>query len=572
MLGGPVHGLYPRIGIGGVLGGCRASVVPGAAHLGPRRGRPTKVTQVTTHRYEQKSLYAPAFEHDACGIGLVVDLHGRRGHALIAQALDAVEHLAHRGASGAEAATGDGAGMLTQIPHRFLSGVLDFALPEPGRYTPGIVFLPADLEDAAKAERRIEELADEEQLTVLGWRDVPVEPEGLGTSALASMPRMRQVVVACPRESGERAGAQGDPLGLDRLAFCLRKRAEHEVDGVYFASLSAADHRLQGDADLPAAAASSSPTCPTRRSSSGLALVHSRFSTNTFPSWPLAHPYRYLAHNGEINTLAGNRNWMRAREALLRHRRSIPGDLERIFPICTPGASDSASFDEVLELLHLGRALPAPRRADDDPRGLGEPHAPWTRPAGPSTATTPRSWSRGTARRRWPSPTARWSAPCSTATACARPATGSPTTAWWCWPREVGVLDIARRAGRAQGPAAARAGCSWWTPPQGRIVDDDEIKAALAAEHPYGEWLDADQVRLEDLPARDHAHPAARLGGDASSGCSATPTRSCGSSWRPWPRTGGEPIGSMGTDAAIAVLSRPRRGCSTTTSPSCSPR
>ncbi|MGA2036706.1 MAG: hypothetical protein ABSH04_03875, partial [Acidimicrobiales bacterium] len=182
---------------------------------------------MTTQRYRQRSLYVPAFEHDACGIGLVVDLHGRRSHTLVGQALDALEHLAHRGATGAEAATGDGAGMLTQIPHRFLTEVVGFGLPGPGNYAPGIVFLPNDREDAAKAEHRIEELAAEEQLAVLGWRDVPVEPGELGASALASMPRFRMVVVArtdkgaipgSTASSGVGAPPSGDGRGLVRSA------------------------------------------------------------------------------------------------------------------------------------------------------------------------------------------------------------------------------------------------------------------------------------------------------------------------------------------------------------------
>ncbi len=207
------------------------------------------------------------------------------------------------------------------------------------------MFLPADADDALKAQRRVEELAAEEHLHVLGWRDVPTDPSGLGASALAAMPRISQLVVA-PVVSSD------DPVALDRLTFCLRKRVEHEVPGVYISSLSSrtmvykgmlTGHQLR----------LFYPDLSDHRFESALALVHSRFSTNTFPSWPLAHPYRYMAHNGEINTLRGNRNWMRAREALLRSD-LIPGDLARLFPVCNPSGSDTASFDEVLELLHLG--------------------------------------------------------------------------------------------------------------------------------------------------------------------------------------------------------------------------
>ncbi|MHB8594053.1 MAG: glutamate synthase subunit alpha, partial [Acidimicrobiales bacterium] len=316
----------------------------------------TTTSASTDAAHGRSGLYDPTFEHDACGIALVADLHGRRSHAMVDRGLTALEHLDHRGATGADAATGDGAGILVQMPDRFLRAVLAFPLPEEGAYASGLVFLPTDPDDAAKAQRRVEELAGEEGLLVAGWRDVPCEPEGLGDSAVRGMPTIRQLVVA-PPETPRGPDGSVDALAVDRLAFCLRKRIEHEVPGVYLPSLSArtivfkgmlTSHQLR----------QFYPDLSDERLESALALVHSRFSTNTFPSWPLAHPYRYQAHNGEINTLRGNRNWMRAREALLRSD-VLRGDLERLFPICDPSGSDSASFDEVLELLHLGgRSLP----------------------------------------------------------------------------------------------------------------------------------------------------------------------------------------------------------------------
>jgi glutamate synthase (NADPH/NADH) large chain len=298
-------------------------------------------------------LYDPAYEHDACGVGMVADLNGRPDHDIVDRGLTVLERLAHRGASGAEVNTGDGAGILVQIPHRFLATAAEaagFTLPEAGRYAVGLMFLPTDPDDAAKARTVVEHTAAEEGLTVLGWRAVPTDAGDLGLIAKSAMPLIEQLFVAP-------SGAGVDTMALERRAFVLRKRVEHAVDGVYFPSLSArtlvykgmltSEQLRQFFPDLR------DPTFE-----SGLALVHSRFSTNTFPSWPLAHPYRYLCHNGEINTLAGNRNWMRAREALLETS-LIEGDLSRVYPICTPGASDSASFDEVLELLHLGgRSLP----------------------------------------------------------------------------------------------------------------------------------------------------------------------------------------------------------------------
>ncbi|HUI02582.1 MAG TPA: glutamate synthase large subunit [Acidimicrobiales bacterium] len=494
-------------------------------------------------------LYRPEFEHDACGIALVADLHGRRSHELVDQAMRALEHLAHRGATGAEEATGDGAGILTQVPHGFLSGAVDFELPEPGGYAAGMVFLPADADDAAKAQRRIGEIAAEEGLVVLGWRAVPVAPDCLGASARLAMPELRQVVVApAPGRAGR------DALALDRLAFCMRKRVEHEVDGVYVASLSArtmvykgmlTGHQLREffpDLSDPAF-------------DSGLALVHSRFSTNTFPSWPLAHPYRYLAHNGEINTLRGNRNWMRAREALLESD-VVPGSLERLFPICDPDASDSASFDEVLELLHLGgRSLAHAvlmmipeaweNHAAMDParRAFYRYHAslmePWDGPA--AVVFTDGTVAGGVLDRNGLRPARYWVTDDGLVVLAS----------------EVGVLDIdpakVVRKGRLQPGRMFLVDTA-----QGRIVDDDEIKAELASAHPYDRWLDEGQVTLDELPPRVMLTPqhASVVTHQRLFGYTNEELRLI---LAPMARTGGEPLGSMGQDAAIAVLSeRPR--------------
>ena len=301
-------------------------------------------------------LYSAENEHDACGVALVADLTGRRDHAIVRRGLTALLRLEHRGARGAEYNTGDGVGILIQVPDEFLRAVVDFALPPAGAYAVGTAFLPTDEEKAAVAVARIEKLAAEENLRVLGWRDVPtdVDRADLGPSARTAMPLFRQLFVASADD-----GADGVPLAgiaLERRTFCLRKRAEHET-GTYFPSLSPRTLVYKGMLAEPQLEAFY-PDLADSRVTSALALVHSRFSTNTFPSWSLAHPYRYVAHNGEINTLRGNRNWMAAREALLASD-LIPGDLQRLSPIVTPDASDSATFDEVLELLHLGgRSLP----------------------------------------------------------------------------------------------------------------------------------------------------------------------------------------------------------------------
>ncbi len=499
-------------------------------------------------------LYDASYEHDACGVGMVAELHGRPGHGIVDKGLTVLERLAHRGASGAEVSTGDGAGILVQVPHRFLVDAAEaagFSLPDAGTYAVGVAFLPREDDDAAKAKKVIEALATEERLSVLGWRVVPVATDGLGETALGAMPAMEQLfVVPAPDSAGGDDTATADQLDLERRAFVLRKRAEHAVDGLYFSSLSARTLVYKGmltseqlrtfftDLEDP-------------RFESGLALVHSRFSTNTFPSWPLAHPYRYMAHNGEINTLAGNRNWMRAREALLSTP-LIGGDLDRIYPVCTPGASDSASFDEVLELLHLtGRSLP---------------HA--------VLMMIPEAWENHTtmdhARRAFyryhASLMEPWDGPAAvcftdgTVVGAVLDRNGLRPARYWVTDddlvvlaSEVGVLDI--EPGRIVRKGRLQPGRMFLVDTaKGRLVDDDEIKTELAAAHPYDRWLAADQVRLEELPARAMLTPQhgrvvsqQRLFGYTNEELRVI--------LAPMARTGSEPLGSMGSDAAIAVLS-----------------
>src|SRR6266566_2419497 len=254
-----------------------------------------------------QGLYDSHYEHDACGVGFVADLSGRRTHETVAQALTVLRNLDHRGAKGSDPDTGDGAGLLTQIPDALFRASCGFGLPAAGSYAAGLVFLPGDPAAAATAQAHVARLAAEEGLAVLGWREVPHDPAYCGKGALATMPRLAQLFVKAP------GGDEG--LALDRRAFCLRKRMEHEA-GLYLASLSSATIVYKG----MLTALQLEPFYPDLADpeyTSALAMVHSRFSTNTLPSWPLAHPYRFIAHNGEINTIRGNRNWMRAREAML---------------------------------------------------------------------------------------------------------------------------------------------------------------------------------------------------------------------------------------------------------------
>src|SRR5215469_13092898 len=285
-------------------------------------------------RLQAEGLYDSRYEHDACGVGFVADLPGRRSHDVVAQALTVLRNLDHRGAKGSDPDTGDGAGILTQLPDEMFREVCGFPLPQPGNYAAGMVFLPAGEADRAATMAAIERIAGLEYLAVLGWREVPHEPASCGAGSLAVLPHLAQVFVA---QQGGKGG-----LDLDRRAFCLRKRAEHET-AAYFVSLSSATIVYKGM--LTALQLERFyPDLSDPRYVSALALVHSRFSTNTFPSWPLAHPYRLIAHNGEINTIRGNRNWMRAREALLDSdvfgRDAAGRGIERLLPV--PRHADGA--------------------------------------------------------------------------------------------------------------------------------------------------------------------------------------------------------------------------------------
>jgi glutamate synthase (NADPH/NADH) large chain len=496
-------------------------------------------------------LYDPRFEHDACGLALVADLEGRPTHTLVRQAISALEHLAHRGATGSEEDSGDGAGILMQVPHGFYAEVVDFDLPARGHYATGLAFLSRDAAEAKAAREAIGKLAGEEGLTVIGWRDVPINDVTLGSISEAAMPSVHQVFVA-PAPDTEIVG-EDVTLAIDRLAFVLRKRAEHEINECYIVSLSSRTVTYKGMLTSHQLA-EFFPDLSDERVISGLALVHSRFSTNTFPSWPLAHPYRYLAHNGEINTVAGNRNWMRAREALCASD-LIPG-LERAFPIITPGASDSASFDEVLELLHLGgrplhhavlmmipEAWENHRTMDPARRAFYRYHAalmePWDGPA--AVAFTDGTVIGAVLDRNGLRPARYWVTDDGLVVLAS----------------EVGVIDIP--ADKIVKKGRLQPGKMFLVDTEaGRIVDDDEIKDALAAEAPYAEWLDDGQIELDDLPPRNMLTPrhASVVGRQRLFGYTNEELRLLVG---PMAKSGAEPIGSMGTDTAIAVLSdRPR--------------
>ncbi len=495
---------------------------------------------------DSTGLYDPSFEKDACGVAFVATMTGVASNDIVVKALTALRNLDHRGASGAEPDSGDGAGILLQVPDAFLRAVVDFDLPAAGSYAVGMAFLPEDGAAERHAIAEIERIVQEEEMVVLGWRDVPVRADIVGVTAASTMPRFRHLFVAAEHRVA-------DQDHLERMAYCLRKRVEREAE-VYFPSLSTRTLVYKGmltTSQLEPFFADLSDG----RMASKLGLVHSRFSTNTFPSWDLSHPYRLIAHNGEINTVMGNRNWMHAREALLNSDR-IPGDIRRIMPICTQGASDSASFDEVVELLHMGgRSLPhavlmmIPEAWENhdamDParRAFYQYHAnlmePWDGPA--NVSFTDGSLIGAVLDRNGLRPGRFW------VTDDGLVVLGS----------EAGVLNLdpahVVRKGRLQPGRMFLVDTV-----AGRIIEDDEIKSELAAQQPYAQWLQAGVVHLEELPEREHVvHTAKSVARRQQTfGYTEEELRIL---LTPMARTGVEALGSMGDDTPLAVLSdRPR--------------
>lgn len=489
-------------------------------------------------------LYDPAYDKDACGLAMVATLRGTAGHDIIVTALTALRNLEHRGAIGSDAGTGDGAGILTQLPDKFLRAVADFELPEAGGYAAGLVFLPTDEAKIQGIAAGFAELAKEEGLSVLGWREVPTNPSVLGDLARAAMPVVRQVFVA-PVD-----GASG--MDFERRCYRLRKRSEHTL-AVYHASLSSRTIVYKGMVTT-LQLEPFYPDLTDDRFESTLALVHSRFSTNTFPSWPLAHPFRMIAHNGEINTVKGNRNWMRSREAQLSSE--LLGNIDQLKPIITPDGSDSASFDEVVELLYMGgRSLPHAmmmmipeaweKQSDieDSRKNFYEYHSmlmePWDGPA--AVIFTDGSLVGATLDRNG-----------------LRPGRFVVTDdGLVILASEIGVVDIDPsrivRKGRLQPGRMFLADTA-----NGRLIDDDEIKAEIAALEPWGTWLAENRIALKELPEREHiVHTASSVNRrQRTFGYTEEELRVL---IAPIARAGAEPLGAMGSDTPIAALSdRPR--------------
>ncbi len=510
-----------------------------------------------------QGLYDPRFEHDACGVGFVVNIKGRKSHAVVERGLRVLINLQHRGACGREANTGDGAGILIQPPDKFLRKVaraLGIGLPPAGQYGAGNVFLPRDPQQRAQIKKIVEDVIADEGQRFLGWRVVPTSADTLGESAASVMPAIEQVFVGF---GGDASALAGDPLRFERKLYVIRKCVERAVDALalsqsrmfYIPSLSSRTLIYKG----MLTADQIQPTFPDLTDpdmESALALVHQRFSTNTFPSWPLAHPYRYIAHNGEINTLRGNINWMRAREGLLRSE-LFGEDLKKILPVIREGGSDTATFDNVLEFLYMtGRSLPhailmmipepwsAHESMGPELKAFYEYHSalmePWDGPA--SIAFTDGTLIGAVLDRNGLRPSRYYVTKDDTVVMAS----------------EVGVLDIAPEEivvkerlhpGRIFLVDTAK----------GRIVSDEEIKRDLAAAHPYGRWLAEHLVDIEDLPdppylpAPSHESVTRR---QQMFGYTQEDLRLL---LAPMATSGEEAIGSMGTDSALAVLSEKPR-------------
>jgi glutamate synthase (ferredoxin) len=520
---------------------------------------PNQKVTTPAGRPGKQGLYDPWFEHDACGVGFVVDMKGRASHAILQQGLQILRNLDHRGASGAEVNTGDGAGVLLQMPHRFLAEVARQAripLPAAGDYGCGIMFLPRNPAVRRKIEQKFEQIVQSEGQHFLGWRTVPVNGSSLGDTAKACEPFMRQAFVG-------RHEDVKDATAFERKLYLIRKRAYSEIrtstmpgaELWYVTSLSCRTIVYKGML-LTDQLEKYFPDLADPLMESALALVHSRFSTNTFPSWDRAHPYRYIAHNGEINTLRGNINWMHAREALFESE-AFGEDMAKILPIINPNGSDSAMFDNTLELLVLaGRPLahavmmmiPEPWSNNDhmDParRAFYQYHAclmePWDGPA--AIAFTDGSQIGAILDRNGLRP----SRYCVTKDGLVIMAS------------ETGVLDIPPedivRKGRL-----APGRIFLVDTVQGRIIEDEEIKQQLATERPYGEWIKEHLLHLEDLPAAPEVPPpdhATLLQRQIAFGYTHEDERVI---LMPMARDGVEAIGSMGNDAALAVLSNKPR-------------
>ena len=504
----------------------------------------------------KQGLYDPQFEHDSCGVGFVVNIKGRKSHAIIQQALEVLLNLDHRGACGCEANTGDGAGILIQPPHGFFKLVAKEArvkLPGPGEYAVGMVFLPLPPGQRNECEKIFADIVLEEGQRLLGWRTIPTNNNSLGATAKAGEPFMRQVFIG-------RNAKLSDDMAFERKLYVIRKRAENAIrysgkveggDFFYISSLSFKTVIYKGML-LTTQLREYYPDLLHPAMESALALVHSRFSTNTFPNWNRAHPYRYMAHNGEINTLRGNINWMHAREALFQSD-LFGDDIQKILPVIRTDGSDSGMFDNALELLVLaGRSLPHAvmmmipepwtkhESMSPEKRAFYEYHSclmePWDGPA--SIAFTDGKKIGAVLDRNGLRPSRYYVTKDDLVIMAS----------------EVGVLDVP--ADRVLQKGRLQPGRMFLIDTEeGRIVADTELKQKIATEQPYQEWLDRNLVRLKDVPdpgiLPEPKHETI-LQRQLAFGYTFEDLRIL---MLPMARDGTEAVGSMGTDTPLAVLS-----------------
>jgi glutamate synthase (NADPH) large chain len=507
---------------------------------------------------EQQGLYDPQTEHDACGVGFVVNMKGQKSHQIVDDALTILKNLLHRGACGCEENTGDGVGILIQKPHKFFARVcknINIELPDADSYGAGLVFLPVDRKQSTHCQNAFEQIIEEEGQRLLGWRDVPTDDSSLGPSAKESEPAFKQIFIG--------KNDKLDAAAFERKLYVIRKRVEHaiwnsdlsELNLFYIPSLSYRTFLYKGMLTGTQLEPMFPDICDPDVESS-LALVHQRFSTNTFPEWRLAQPFRYIAHNGEINTVRGNSNWMRARESLCGSD-LFGDDLEKLYPIVIEGGSDSAIFDNVMEFLHMaGRPLPhavlmmipeawsGHETMDEERKAFYEYHAclmePWDGPA--SIAFTDGEVIGAVLDRNGLRPSRYYVTTDDTVIMAS----------------EVGVLDVApeniKKKGRLHPGRIFMVDTK-----QGRIIGDEELKRQFIDEHPYGDWLKQHLMPVEKLPQPKQIHgsdPETLLQRQQAFGYTHEDLKIL---MAPMAAKGIEPTGSMGTDTALAVLSNRSR-------------
>ncbi|MEI6597714.1 MAG: glutamate synthase central domain-containing protein, partial [bacterium] len=503
---------------------------------------------------EKQGLYDPQFEHDACGVGFVCQMKGKRSHDIIQQALTILVNLDHRGACGCEVNTGDGAGILLQLPHGFLAKVAGEAgikeLPKAGQYGVGMLYVSPDAKVRAETERTLTELAKSQGLTVLGWRTVPTTNASLGQTAVKSEPCIRQMFVGRP------ANLATDQ-DFERKLFIISKQAHKDLrisgkDPFYYACSFSCRTIIYKGMLMPEQVGKYFPDLNNPAMDTALALVHSRFSTNTFPSWERAHPYHYIAHNGEINTLKGNVNWMKAREPLLESP-LFGKDVEKLKPIVNTNGSDSAQFDNVLELLVMGgRSLPQAmmmmipepwnghESMSEQKKAFYEYQSclmePWDGPA--SVVFTDGTMIGATLDRNGLRPSRFYVTKDDLVIMAS----------------EAGVLPVPPENVASKG--RLQPGRMFLVDMEkGRIVADEEIKHQIAVEKPYRQWLDGNLIKLDKIPkskavpTTDHETILQR---QLAFGYTFEDQRKL---LLPMAKDGVEAMGSMGTDIPLAVLS-----------------